>query len=57
MTSILVKDGIIVTMDPSHRILSDHSIIIEDGKFRAIGKTDEIARTGTLMRLSILPAA
>ena len=44
MTSILVKDGIIVTMDPSHRILSDHSIIIEDGKFRAIGKTDEIAK-------------
>jgi 5-methylthioadenosine/S-adenosylhomocysteine deaminase len=28
MTSILVKDGIIVTMDPSHRILSDHSIIV-----------------------------
>ena len=44
MTSILVKDGIVVTMDPSHRILSDHSIIIEDGKFRAIGKTNEITR-------------
>ena len=44
MTSILVKGGIIVTMDPRHRILSDHSIIIDDGKFKAIGKTDEITR-------------
>jgi 5-methylthioadenosine/S-adenosylhomocysteine deaminase len=44
MTSILVKGGIIVTMDPRQRILSDHSIIIEDGKFRAIGKTNEISR-------------
>jgi len=44
MTSILVKDGIIVTMDPHRRILSDHSIFIEDGKFRAIGKTSDIMR-------------
>ena len=44
MTSILVKGGIIVTMDPSQRILSDHSIIIQNGKFEAIGKTDEIRR-------------
>ena len=44
MTSILVKGGIIVTMDPRHRILSDHSIIIDDGKFKAIGKTGEITR-------------
>lgn len=44
MTSILVKDGIIVTMDPNHRILTDHSIVIEDGNFRAIGKSSEIVR-------------
>jgi 5-methylthioadenosine/S-adenosylhomocysteine deaminase len=44
MTSILVKGGIIVTMDPHRRILSDHSIVIDDGKFKAIGKTDEITR-------------
>jgi putative selenium metabolism protein SsnA len=44
MTSILVKGGIIVTMDPRHRILSDHSIIIDDGKFKAIGKTGEITK-------------
>jgi len=31
-------------MDPRRRILSDHSIIIRDGKFRAIGKTSEITR-------------
>ena len=42
MASILVKGGIIVTMDPHRRILSDHSIVIEDGKFRAIGKTSDI---------------
>jgi 5-methylthioadenosine/S-adenosylhomocysteine deaminase len=44
MTSILLKGGIIVTMDPRQRILSNHSIIIEDGKFKAIGKTNEITR-------------
>ncbi|MGD0550392.1 MAG: amidohydrolase family protein [Candidatus Bathyarchaeia archaeon] len=44
MTSILVKGGIIVTMDPRHRILSDHSIIIDEGKFKAIGKTGEITK-------------
>jgi putative selenium metabolism protein SsnA len=44
MTSILVKGGIIVTMDPRHQILSHHSIIIDDGKFEAIGKTAEITR-------------
>lgn len=44
MTSVLVKGGIIVTMDPRRRILSDHSIFIEDGKFRAIGKTGDIMR-------------
>jgi len=31
-------------MDPHRRILSDHSIFIEDGKFRAIGKTSDIMR-------------
>ncbi|WP_455284643.1 amidohydrolase family protein [[Eubacterium] cellulosolvens] len=44
MTSILVKGGIVVTMDPHRRILSDHSIVVEDGKFRAIGKTSDIMR-------------
>jgi putative selenium metabolism protein SsnA len=44
MTSILVKGGIVVTMDPNHRILPDHSIAIDDGKFHAIGKTNEIVR-------------
>jgi len=44
MTSVLMKGGIIVTMDPHRRILSDHSIFIEDGKFRAIGKTSDIMR-------------
>ena len=44
MTSILVKGGIIVTMDPRQRILSDHSILIDDGKFTAIAKTNEITR-------------
>jgi 5-methylthioadenosine/S-adenosylhomocysteine deaminase len=44
MTSILVKGGIIVTMDDDQRILSNHSIVIEDGRFRAIGETDQITR-------------
>ena len=44
MPSILVKNGIIVTMDSHHRILSGHSIIVDDGRFRAIGDTHEIIR-------------
>jgi len=44
MTSILVKDGIIVTMDRDRRILSDHAVVIQDGRFRAIGKIDEITK-------------
>jgi len=44
MTSILVKDGIIVTMDSDRRILSDCSIVIDDGRFGAIGKTKDIMR-------------
>jgi len=44
MTPILVKDGIIVTMDSDRRILSDCSIVIDEGRFRAIGKTKDITR-------------
>jgi putative selenium metabolism protein SsnA len=44
MTSILVKGGIMVTMDRDRRILSGHSVVIQDGRFRAIGKTDDITR-------------
>ena len=44
MTSILVKDGIIVTMDSDRRILSDCSIVIDQGKIRAVGKTKDIIR-------------
>ncbi len=44
MTSILVKDGIILTMDPDQRILSDHSIVVDDGRFQAVGKTADITR-------------
>jgi 5-methylthioadenosine/S-adenosylhomocysteine deaminase len=44
MTSILVKGGIILTMDSGRRILSDHSILIQDGEFREIGKTNDISR-------------
>ena len=44
MTSILVKGGIVVTMDPNRRILEDHSVVVEDGKFRAVGRTSDITR-------------
>jgi len=44
MTSILVKDGIIVTMDSDRRILSDCSIVVDEGKIRAVGKTKDIIR-------------
>ncbi len=44
MTSVLVKGGIILTMDPHRRILSDHSVLVQDERFKAIGTTADAVR-------------
>lgn len=45
MVNLLVKNGVLVTMDARRRILEDHSIAIEDGKIVEIGKTGDLERS------------
>lgn len=35
---LLIKDGVVITMDPQHRVLEDSDVAITDGKIVAIGK-------------------
>ena len=35
----------LITVDPKRRIIRDAALVIQDGKFAAIGKTDEIERS------------
>ena len=45
MANIIVKDGVLVTMDSERRILESHSIAIEDGRIVEIGKSADLERT------------
>ncbi|MFX1535974.1 MAG: amidohydrolase family protein [Promethearchaeota archaeon] len=45
MTSIMIKNGVIVTMDNSNRLLSDEAIYIEKAKIIDIGKTRDLEKT------------
>jgi len=42
LSDVLIKDGIIVTMDPKRRILKDGYIAIEKGKIVDLGKSGKI---------------
>ncbi len=44
MASLLIKNGVLVTMDDERRILEGHSIAIEKGKIIDIGKTSDLER-------------
>ncbi len=41
MVDLLVKNGLIVTIDENHRIYKKGSIAIEDGKIKAVGRVKE----------------
>ena len=42
MGSILIKNGLIVTMDERRRIIEDGAILVEDNRIAKIGKTSEL---------------
>ena len=45
MTRLLIRDAeVILTVDPEDRILTAHSIVIEDGRIAALGPTEEMDR-------------
>ncbi len=44
MPKLLIKNGIIVTMDPERRILENHAVAIEDGRIVEIATTADLER-------------
>ena len=44
MVDLLIKNGIVVTMDSSRRILERHSLAIDDGRVVEIGKTEDLQK-------------
>jgi len=44
LVELLIKNGIIVTMDPNRRILERHSLLIDDDRIVEIGRTEDLLR-------------
>jgi putative selenium metabolism protein SsnA len=44
LVDVLIKNGILVTMDPRKRILENHSVAIRDGKIAEIDKTSTLEK-------------
>lgn len=44
MSSIMIKNGSIVTMDEFHQIIENGAIYIEDQRIRDMGKTRDVER-------------
>jgi len=42
--TILIRNGIIVTMDPQRRVIEEGAIVTKDGRISAVGKTDEVSK-------------
>jgi putative selenium metabolism protein SsnA len=42
MSTLLIKNGIIITLGDPNRVLSDHALLIKDGLIKKIAKTSEI---------------
>jgi putative selenium metabolism protein SsnA len=47
MVDLLIKNGVLVTMDGQRRILEDHSVAIGEGKIAEVGKTKDLQRKHT----------
>lgn len=43
MADLIVSGAFVITMDPARRVISDGSIVIENGKILAVGPREEIA--------------
>jgi len=44
LVDLLIKNGIIVTMDPTRRILEGHSLVVDGGRIAEIGKTETLQK-------------
>ena len=44
MSTILVKNGLIITMNSERRIIEDGSVVIEDDRIIGIGKTRDVLK-------------
>jgi putative selenium metabolism protein SsnA len=47
LADLLVKNGVLVTMDSQRRILEGHSVAIEGGRVAEVGKTTDLERKHT----------
>lgn len=44
MVNLLIKNGVLVTMDEKRRILEGHSVAVENGRIIEVGKTGDLER-------------
>ena len=57
MVDLLIKNGILVTMDRQRRILEGHTVAVENGRIAAIEKTEEQQRQHTTAQVLDASAA
>src|SRR4026207_330861 len=61
MADLLIRDGIVITMDPQRRVLENTSVAITDGRIIDIGPTSEVtsrhkaAKVVDARRRAVLP--
>ena len=49
--SILIKHGILISMDPNRRIIEDAAVAIEGDKILDTGKTEELVKKHPKLKL------
>jgi cytosine/adenosine deaminase-related metal-dependent hydrolase len=44
MTDLLIRGGVVITMDATRRVIADGAVAIKDGRIQAVGTTAEVAQ-------------
>lgn len=47
MNDLIIRNGVVVTMDPDRRIIDDGAVVVKGDRIIAVGTTDEILATHT----------